>query len=402
MKPPLSTIPWLAFAAGGATAAFCPSRPAGVRSLTRLSNHAEGRHPERRAFLAGAAFPCLASLAADPGRARAASVPAQRAVGAAESKCRVEGNCLETLELDGAVGWSWGGKERCDAADPLCGPDGRLREEAPSGRPVPSAKDAGLRITDVIELTLTIGTGSNADTQTIKLGLYGNDCPELVKEMKDLCGSGLVTSQNLLLGAPVRLGREFGSMTYIRPEERIEFGVFSQKVAYARSIGRARAPDEFVPQGRPDGARLEAVRAERSSRAHDAAGLLSVPRDGIGYGGPVVVKDDEAYASAFQITAAPLPEMDREGRKVIGQLVDGSSMDLLARLAGSPPRKMLPGQNGGESRQTACHGCFGLPFCAHVPSVTLWCRRSATDQGDSRRLCSLLCNRRSGKGVMRN
>ena len=59
-------------------------------------------------------------------------------------------------------------------------------------------------------------------------------------------------------------------------------------------------------------------------------------------------KDDEAYSSAFQITAGPtLSEMDKEGRKVIGQLLDGESMNTLARLAGSPFRRILPGQNGG-------------------------------------------------------
>jgi len=282
-----------------------------------------------------------------PVSANAASVPVQRAVGSAEVKCREEGNCLEKLELDGAVGWNWGGTERCDAGDPLCGPDGRLREEALSGQPVP-AKDADLEITDLVELTLTIGTGSNADTQTMKMGLYGKTCPALVREMTDMCGrTGLVTSKNLLLGAPVRLG-EGGSMTYIIPEERLEFGVSSQKVAYAKSIRRAKAPDEFVPQSRPGGERLELARGEKSGRKHDVAGLISLPKDGIGYGGGLVLgKDDEAFAGAFQITATSVSDMDKEGRKVVGQLIDSQSMDLLARLAGSPTRKMLPGQNGG-------------------------------------------------------
>lgn len=300
---------------------------------------------DRRAFLSRtlSTLPYLLPVSAN-----AASVPVQRAVGSAESKCREEGNCLEKLELDGAVGWNWGGTDRCDASDPLCGPDGRLREEALSGKPVP-AKDADLEITDVIELTLTVGTGSNASTQTMRMGLYGTKCPALAKEMLDLCGrTGLITSKDLLLGAPVKLGDERGSLTYIRPEERLEFGVFSQKVAYAKSIRRAKAPDEFVPQPRPSGERLELVRRDSSSRAHDVAGLLSVPKDGIGYGGGFLgTKDDEAYASAFQVTATSVPEMDKEGRKVIGQILDSKSMDLLARLAGSPTRKMLPGQNGG-------------------------------------------------------
>lgn len=48
----------------------------------------------------------------------AASSPAgavERAVGAYEKSCREEGNCLEKFDIDGAVGWNWGGRDRCDA-----------------------------------------------------------------------------------------------------------------------------------------------------------------------------------------------------------------------------------------------------------------------------------------------
>ncbi|KAL3779207.1 hypothetical protein HJC23_006021 [Cyclotella cryptica] len=224
------------------------------------------------------------------------------------------------------------------------GPDGRIRDAPLEGKAIPSLI-GGLKVTNIVELTLTIGTGSTAVTDVLRIGLYGNKCPESVKEMTDICGKGIITSQNLLLGAPVRLSG--GSLTFIRPEERLEFGVPSQKVAYAKSIRKAKAPDEFVPQPRPSGSRLELVRSEESARLHDAAGLVSVPKDGIGYGGGLLGKDDDAYSAAFQITAASVPDMDREGRKVIGQLIDNNSMNVLARLAGSPTKKMLPGQNGG-------------------------------------------------------
>jgi hypothetical protein len=228
----------------------------------------------------------------------------------------------------------------------VSGPDGRLRDAPLEGKPVPSLPD-DLKITDVVELTLTVGTGSTAATEILRFGLYGNKCPELVKEMTDLCGKGIVTSQNLLLGAPVRLGQGFGSLTFIRPEERLEFGIPSQKVAYAKYIRKAKAPDEFLPQPRPSGDRLDLARNEQSARLHDVAGLISVPKDGIGYGGVLLGKDDEAYSSAFQISAASVSDMDKENRKVIGQLIDSNSMNVLARLAGSPTRKVLPGQNGG-------------------------------------------------------
>lgn len=335
-----------------------PSRPIHCRKYNALqlmsSSIDHNISDKRRAFLLSSSrlfLPSVAALLSSPEVTNAASSPVQRAVGSAEKQCRAEGNCLEKFDLDGAVGWNWGGVDRCDALDPTCGPDGRLREEGvPKGRPIPETiiNDVKYEITDIVELTMTIGTGSYASTGTIRMGLYGNNCPESVKEMIDLCSkSGLVTSKDLLLGSPVRLGR--GSMTYVRPEERVDFGIPSQRVAYARSIRKAKAPEEYVPQARPSGVRLQLVRDEVSSRPHDVAGLISIPKEGIGYGGGLVLgKDDEAYSSAFQITAGPtLSEMDKEGRKVIGQLLDSESMNTLARLAGSPFRKILPGQNGG-------------------------------------------------------
>ena len=33
-------------------------------------------------------------------------------LGIAEEECRAAGNWLEKMELDGALGWSWGAKDR--------------------------------------------------------------------------------------------------------------------------------------------------------------------------------------------------------------------------------------------------------------------------------------------------
>jgi hypothetical protein len=86
-------------------------------------------------------------------------------------------------------------------------------------------------------------------------------------------------------------------------------------------------------------------------RSHDAAGLLSVPAKGIGYGGSGFESEDECFESSFEITAAPVPAMDKEGRRVIGQLMDQESMAALARLASLPTKKgfkgVIPGQNSG-------------------------------------------------------
>jgi hypothetical protein len=78
---------------------------------------------------------------------------------------------------------------------------------------------------------------------------------------------------------------------------------------------------------------------------------LSIPKNGIGFGGTGLESDDEAFASAFEITAASVPAMDRESRKVIGQVMDQESMTFLARLASLATKKglkgILPGQNAG-------------------------------------------------------
>ena len=70
---------------------------------------------------------------------------------------------------------------------------------------------------------------------------------------------------------------------------------------------------------------------------------MSIPKNGLGYGGLGLDSDDEAFASSFQITASNVPAMDKEGRKVIGQIMDEESMAFLARLASSPTKKGLKG-----------------------------------------------------------
>ena len=57
-----------------------------------------------------------------PGSALAADLPAQQATG----------NVRDGADIDAAIGITWGGRERCDANNPLCGPDGQLLAEAPT------------------------------------------------------------------------------------------------------------------------------------------------------------------------------------------------------------------------------------------------------------------------------
>ena len=306
----------------------------------------------RRNFLGKAAGTAAASLVA----AAPAADAVERAVGAAESKCRQEGNCLEQGDWDGAVGWNWGGRDRCDATDPLCGPDGKLRDAPPSGAPVPDGR--GLDVTDVVALRLKIGKTEEA---VMWIGLYGKACPASISQFLALCTSdrvgGFATTSKLLFeegygaySAPLAVERG-GLLNTLYPNQRLDFGIPSQAASYAKSKNQAKAGDGFLPQPRPSAQDADVIAKEPFLRKHDGAGLLSLPSKGIGYGGTGFESEDEAYASAFQITAAQMQSMDKEGRRVVGQLMDAESMATLARISSLPTNKglkgIVPGQNYG-------------------------------------------------------
>jgi len=306
----------------------------------------------RRNFIGKAAATAAATLIT----ATPAANAVERAVGAAESKCREAGNCLEQGDWDGAVGWNWGGRDRCDATDPLCGPDGKLRDAPPSGAPVPDVQ--GQDITDVVKLKLKIG---KTEEVVMRVGLYGKACPASISQFLALCTSdrvgGFATTSKLLFeegygaySAPLSMGRG-GLLTTLYPNQRLDFGIPSQAVSYAKSRNQAKAGDGFLPQPRPSAQDADVIAKEPLVRKHDVVGLLSLPSRGIGYGGTGFESEDEAYASSFQITAAPMPSMDKEGRRVVGQLMDVESMATLARISSLPTNKglkgIVPGQNYG-------------------------------------------------------
>ena len=289
-----------------------------------------------------------------------------RAVGSGERACREQNNCWEVGELDGALGWNWGGRDRCDPADPLCGADGQRRDAAALvGQPVPAvpqiatADNQGDSITSDVVVThvaaIQIEIGRN-EVGVLKLGLYGNEAPTLVQELVDfLSENGLSTSitsaSQKTIGAvqvPVSLASG-GIVTGIVPSTTIELGVPSQANAYARSRGKSKAGDEFLPQSRPAPVDWNAVQVVR---LHDRAGLVSVPAQGLGYGGTGFISDDEAFASAIVLTDAAVPGYDKnKQRLVVGQLLDSESMAFLERLANLPTKRgirgVIPGQTSG-------------------------------------------------------
>jgi len=324
----------------------------------KQDNDSNSNNNERRDFLKVA---ILSSAALFQVSSDANAV--ERAVGAAELSCREAGNCLEKGDLDGAVGWKWGGKDRCDPTDARCGPDGFLRDAAPSGDPVPdlAAGDGEpLKITNIVEINIAIG---RTESGVLRIGLYGESSPSSVTQMMDFLGdqesNGILTSSKLMLDegygvitAPVSLNKS-GVLNFLSPFSRVDFGVQSQAYAFAKAKKLSTAGPSFVPQARPSGPTTDSITEEKSVRAHNVAGLVSIPKRGLGYGGNDLGKEDEAFASAFEITAASVPAMDKEGRKCIGQLMDKSSMEFLARLASLPLNKgfkgIIPGQNTAPS-----------------------------------------------------
>lgn len=240
-------------------------------------------------------------------------------------------------------------ERRCDAADPRCGADGKLRSEAPKGKPIPRVTN---KITHVVQLVIDVGE-RREEVGFIRFGLYGEDCPMSVRPMIEFLTSigitGEISEKNKdmfensigMESSPVSI-LQGGIVPSICPGKAIEFGVPSQKKAFAKARGLRAAGDNFVPQNRP-----KSSQSEPSTRMHDVAGLISVPEKGIGYsttGSDV----DEAYGSAFLITADDDELFDTKlHRRVIGQVIDDESMEFLARLASLPIQKKGAGGNKG-------------------------------------------------------
>ena len=235
-------------------------------------------------------------------------------------------------------------EQRCYADDPRCGADGFLRDTIPRGKPIPRVTN---KITHVVQLVIDVGE-RREEVGFLRFGLYGDDCPKTVRTMLEFLTpvgiTGVAGTDDLESEIGVQKSTvsilEGGVVPEICPSKAIEFGVPSQKKAFARARGLREAPPTFVAQNRPESVSLE---SEPSARAHDVAGLISIPEKGIGYassGGDV----DGAYASSFLITADGTPEFDAKlRRRVIGQVIDDESMEFLARLSSLPVKK---GANG--------------------------------------------------------
>ncbi|KAL7548269.1 hypothetical protein ACHAWF_011558 [Thalassiosira exigua] len=247
----------------------------------------------------------------------------------------------------------------CDAKDVLCRQRNYDRyvdsfqggDDLPaSGQPVPPVTN---RITYVVQLIVDVGERRDGDAGYLRFGLYGDDCPGSVKQMLLFLTRGITSLDRASLDdrlevetMPVSLGDGNGSVQNVCPGSGIDFGVPSQSKAFAGNKGTRAAGPDFVPQGRP----APTLEGEAFPRPHAAAGLVSVPAKGIGYGSDGA-NPDEIFSSAFTITAGATPALDElssgRRRRVIGQVIDDESMRFLDRLANLPVQKKLG--KGGAS-----------------------------------------------------
>ena len=226
---------------------------------------------------------------------------------------RATGNARSGIDIDAALGIAWGGRDRCDAADPLCGADGQRRDAPVEAASLPVVDSA---VTKVTYLDVEVA-GSPAGR--ITFGLYGDaGASQSTSVFAQLCDSGLRSGDYLLSWVK-------GAVLQLEPDvDRravITLSMPDQAAAYARRMNLRKAPATFE--------RLRLPRSnEGNALSHNQAGLLSVRRGGAG--------DDLEYS----VTLRAEPRMDRD-HVVIGQLMDAQSMSLLARLGALPARNNI-------------------------------------------------------------
>eukprot|EP00986_Skeletonema_menzelii_P011046 scaffold5558_cov138-Skeletonema_menzelii.AAC.9 len=221
----------------------------------------------------------------------------------------------------------------------------------PPAQPIPKVTN---KITYVVQMIIDIGAKrDNINAGYIRFGLYGDDAPASVKQMLFFLTKGVTSMDQKSLEdrlevdyIPVSMRN--GSVQTISPGEGIVFGVPSQSKAYAENKGLRTAGSNFIPQNRP----MPTLEGEKFPRPHSCAGLISIPSKGIGYDSDSS-NLDEIYSSAFTITDASLPALDKPptakksaqqqppSHRVIGQIIDDESMQFLERLATLPVQKKL-------------------------------------------------------------
>ena len=146
---------------------------------------------------------------------------------------RAVGTPNKELDLDAALGISWGGASRCDAADPNCVTDGGTGEFA-TAQPVP--QPAG-RIGGVATLRISI---AGNDEGLLRIGLYS--ATPVASETFALLAQGAYKDTTESTPA----GIDGTTWKVEKPFVCLSQSASSQELAYRRRTGSRKTPADFL------------------------------------------------------------------------------------------------------------------------------------------------------------
>mmetsp|Transcript_6598 Transcript_6598/g.20603 ORF Transcript_6598/g.20603 Transcript_6598/m.20603 type:complete len:321 (+) Transcript_6598:23-985(+) len=234
------------------------------------------------------------------------STRGQRAVGAPNP---------EGVDIDAALGISWGGRDRCDAADPECGAQGRL-----GGSDAPLLEPPGLtrKPRRVARLRISI---ANEDAGVLLVGLRDD------VEAADVFGA--LASREFAADDADPAGLVDGGVEWCIRPARVTLAATAQaqELAFRRRYGLRKTPENF--QAATMAKALVAKPSSAFTREDDdptQPGLLVVANSGPG----------PRLEFAFVGPAAARADRRRDDSVVVGALLDEDSVRLLTRLANLP------------------------------------------------------------------
>lgn len=224
------------------------------------------------------------------------------------------------VDIDAALGIAWGGKSRCDAADPTCSTNGAVLSEVQVS---PPPQIEGATVTAVAELEVSIASRLEG---TLQVGLFGEQAPVVTSIFADLAAGTFQSDPDC---APTGFIEGGSEITIKAPYVVIAAPPELQEIALRRRLGLRKTPDDFVAAKPPKVIDAPILTA-------NTAGVLSTKKTGPG----------DRLEFAIQYEPAKKIASDR---LVLGALMDEDSMRLLRRLATVPvvaQRAALGGKAG--------------------------------------------------------
>lgn len=224
------------------------------------------------------------------------------------------------VDIDAALGIAWGGKRRCDAADPACSTNGAILSDV---QVPPPPQIEGATVTAVAELEVSIAARLEG---TLQVGLFGEQAPVVTSMFADLAAGTFQSDPDC---EPTGLVEGGSEITIRAPYVIIAAPPELQEIALRRRLGLRKTPEDFVAAKPPKLIDVPILTA-------NTAGVLSTKKAGPG----------DRLEFAIQFEPATKKSSDR---LVLGALMDEDSMRLLRRLATVPvvaERAALGGKAG--------------------------------------------------------